>query len=376
MVLASHSSPRPPSGPSFSPFGLAPAFAGGPPAPLFGGPARPRTDWTDRLTPRGGRSASLVQGTGRAPTLAPRVPAGRPLPGPAPDAPRPPSRPGPPRPAPGPAPARRGPASGALRGRLAVAAVAAGALATAGHSMTGLESLAPSEDATTAELALAARGTPEADGATSSGGTGGSVLDAATAGVLPVPAAGTATPGVSTGTPSSTTAGGSTGTASGPVAGQVTSLAKAAQRAAGLAAARDAAAHPGFVKPAEGRLTSGFGARWGRSHRGIDIANAIGTPIVSVGDGEVIESGPASGFGMWVRVRLDDGTVNVYGHVNRSYVREGQRVRAGEEIAEIGNRGESTGPHLHFEVWLDGSRKINPLPWLAERGISLGSPQD
>jgi murein DD-endopeptidase MepM/ murein hydrolase activator NlpD len=51
-------------------------------------------------------------------------------------------------------------------------------------------------------------------------------------------------------------------------------------------------------------------------------------------------------------------------------------VRAGQQIAEIGNRGESTGPHLHFEVWTPGGAKINPLPWLASRGISLGTQQD
>jgi murein DD-endopeptidase MepM/ murein hydrolase activator NlpD len=246
-----------------------------------------------------------------------------------------------------------------------------------------LESLAPSDDATTAELALTARGTTDTAGAASAaGGTGGSVLDAATAGVLPVAAAGGAPSSVVTATaPSAAPAtGGTSSSAAAGFDGQVTSLTKAAQRAAAAAssaaAAQEAAARPEYAKPAAGRFTSGFGARWGRSHQGVDIAGPIGTPIVSVADGEVIESGPASGFGMWVRVQLDDGTVNVYGHVNRSYVREGQRVRAGEEIAEIGNRGHSTGPHLHFEVWLDGSRKVNPLPWLAERGISLGSTQD
>jgi murein DD-endopeptidase MepM/ murein hydrolase activator NlpD len=56
-------------------------------------------------------------------------------------------------------------------------------------------------------------------------------------------------------------------------------------------------------------------------------------------------SGPASGFGMWVRVRHDDGTVTTYGHINRSMARKGQQVGAGELIAEVGNRGRSTGPH-------------------------------
>jgi murein DD-endopeptidase MepM/ murein hydrolase activator NlpD len=126
-----------------------------------------------------------------------------------------------------------------------------------------------------------------------------------------------------------------------------------------------------FVRPVVGRLTSGFGARWGTSHRGIDIANSIGTPIYAVTDAVVEESGPASGFGLWVVLRHLDGSQSVYGHINRSFVRPGQRVAAGEQIAELGNRGFSTGPHLHFEVWRADGTKINPLSWLRERGIGF-----
>ncbi|MDQ2749322.1 MAG: M23 family metallopeptidase, partial [Actinomycetota bacterium] len=110
---------------------------------------------------------------------------------------------------------------------------------------------------------------------------------------------------------------------------------------------------------------------WGTFHGGDDIANAIGTPIVSVGDGTVIDAGPAEGFGQWVRVRLDDGTVTVYGHVDSFVAHKGDSVKAGQEIATMGNRGQSTGPHLHFEVWLGGTEKVDPLPWLAARGIHL-----
>jgi murein DD-endopeptidase MepM/ murein hydrolase activator NlpD len=126
-----------------------------------------------------------------------------------------------------------------------------------------------------------------------------------------------------------------------------------------------------FVKPVAGRLTSGFGARWGTSHFGIDIANSIGTPIFAVTDGVVEESGPASGFGLWVVLRHTDGTKSVYGHINRSLVDEGQRVSAGQQIAELGNRGFSTGPHLHFEVWDSDGTKLNPMPWLRQHGISF-----
>jgi murein DD-endopeptidase MepM/ murein hydrolase activator NlpD len=126
-----------------------------------------------------------------------------------------------------------------------------------------------------------------------------------------------------------------------------------------------------FVKPTNGIFTSGFGARWGVTHYGIDLANKIGTPIYAVTDGTVVESGPASGFGLWVRIKHAGGFTSVYGHINRSLVRAGQQVKAGQEIAEMGNRGNSTGPHLHFEIWDPSGRKINPLPWLATRGIRV-----
>jgi len=126
-----------------------------------------------------------------------------------------------------------------------------------------------------------------------------------------------------------------------------------------------------FVRPALGRLTSLFGARWGVTHYGIDIANAIGTPIYALTDGVVEESGPASGFGMWVVLRHPSGERTVYGHVNRSYVTVGQQIHAGEHIADIGNRGFSTGPHLHLEVWAPDGTKMNPIPWLARHGITF-----
>ncbi|WP_260191863.1 M23 family metallopeptidase [Actinophytocola gossypii] len=126
----------------------------------------------------------------------------------------------------------------------------------------------------------------------------------------------------------------------------------------------------GVVRPAEGTLTSTYGARWGTIHYGIDIANSIGTPILSAMSGEVIDSGPASGFGLWVRVQHADGLITVYGHINESLVSVGQQVAAGEQIATMGNRGQSTGPHLHFEVHQDGN-KIDPLPWLSSHGVNL-----
>ncbi|MBD0324355.1 MAG: M23 family metallopeptidase [Aldersonia sp.] len=132
-----------------------------------------------------------------------------------------------------------------------------------------------------------------------------------------------------------------------------------------------APAAPAAVRPVNGPVSSGYGARWGSMHYGVDFADPIGAPIRSVSNGTVIEAGPASGFGLWVRVKQDDGTTAVYGHVNeiKSYV--GQRVKAGDVIATVGNRGQSTGPHLHLEIWDANGRKTDPMPYLADRGVPL-----
>jgi murein DD-endopeptidase MepM/ murein hydrolase activator NlpD len=123
------------------------------------------------------------------------------------------------------------------------------------------------------------------------------------------------------------------------------------------------------IQMVTGRVTSGFGGRWGTRHEGLDIAAPIGTPIRVPFAGTVVDSGPASGFGLWVRVRHGDGTVTTYGHVNRSFVAKGQQVKAGQKIAEVGNRGHSTGPHLHIEVTTPAGTKINPKPWLDGHGV-------
>ncbi len=125
----------------------------------------------------------------------------------------------------------------------------------------------------------------------------------------------------------------------------------------------------GGVSIVRGVVTSGFGSRWGTKHYGLDIAAPIGTPIHTPLAGTVISSGPASGFGLWVRVRHADGTITVYGHINRSFVTVGQQVSAGQKIAEVGNRGQSTGSHLHIEVIDPSGTKINPKPWLDANGF-------
>jgi murein DD-endopeptidase MepM/ murein hydrolase activator NlpD len=143
-------------------------------------------------------------------------------------------------------------------------------------------------------------------------------------------------------------------------------------RAAAEAAAQAAAASTaGGVQMIVGRVTSEFGLRSGARHNGIDIAAPIGTPIRVPLDGTVIDSGPASGFGQWVRVRHADGTVTVYGHISASLVSVGEEVTAGQQIAKVGNEGVSTGPHLHFEVIPPGGGAINPRSWLDEHDISV-----
>ncbi|SOJ56870.1 Glycyl-glycine endopeptidase LytM [Mycobacterium simulans] len=130
---------------------------------------------------------------------------------------------------------------------------------------------------------------------------------------------------------------------------------------------------PLYVMPTRGIFTSSFGYRWGVLHAGIDLANAIGTPIYAVSDGVVIDAGPTAGYGMWVKLLHADGTVTLYGHVNTTLVSVGERVMAGDQIATMGNRGNSTGPHLHFEVLQGGSQRIDPVPWLAKRGLFVGN---
>lgn len=130
-------------------------------------------------------------------------------------------------------------------------------------------------------------------------------------------------------------------------------------------------AQNGVAKPADGAFTSGFGPRWGAFHAGIDIANAVGTPILAVMDGTVIDSGPASGYGQWIRIKHDDGAISVYGHMVTLDVGVGERVTAGQKIAGMGSLGFSTGSHLHFEILPDGSSAVDPVPWFADRGITI-----
>ncbi len=149
--------------------------------------------------------------------------------------------------------------------------------------------------------------------------------------------------------------------------------ARAEAQAAAEEAAREAA-RPKAVAPVDGaRLTSGFGARWGTFHYGIDLAAPMHTPEYAAVDGVVLRAGSASGFGLAVYILHENGDVTVYGHMDSILVEPGQYVEAGETIALLGNRGQSTGPHLHFEVHQGGEdgKRINPIAWLNARGVEV-----
>jgi murein DD-endopeptidase MepM/ murein hydrolase activator NlpD len=222
----------------------------------------------------------------------------------------------------------------AAKGRLLIASMAAGAAAAAAHTATGHADTPKTEPVLTANASAL---------------TGGSAGDATRgAQVIAVQPA-----------------------ASAAVHNQ--ELAKGVAYANDRAEREARLQQPLYVMPTQGIFTSNFGYRWGVLHAGIDLANSIGTPILAVTDGVVIDAGPASGYGMLVKLRHADGTVTLYGHVNTTLVSVGQRVMAGDQIATMGNRGNSTGPHLHFEVLQGGTERIDPVPWLAKRGLMVGN---
>jgi murein DD-endopeptidase MepM/ murein hydrolase activator NlpD len=124
----------------------------------------------------------------------------------------------------------------------------------------------------------------------------------------------------------------------------------------------------GMIWPSKGVLTSGYGMRWGRPHRGIDIAGPVGTPIYAVADGVVERAGwNNGGYGKLVDIRHPDGTMTRYGHNSKILVQAGQQVRQGQQITAMGSTGFSTGPHLHFEIHPGGKGAVNPIAFLPPR---------
>ena len=118
-----------------------------------------------------------------------------------------------------------------------------------------------------------------------------------------------------------------------------------------------------FMNPAEGYISSYFGPRWGRMHKGIDIAAPTGTPIYASDGGKVIYAGWMSGYGYLVQIDHNNGYVTYYAHCSKLHVNVGDSVARGELIADMGSTGNSTGPHLHFEVRLDNVCQ-NPINYV------------
>ncbi|MGN6324581.1 peptidoglycan DD-metalloendopeptidase family protein [Pseudolysinimonas sp.] len=162
-------------------------------------------------------------------------------------------------------------------------------------------------------------------------------------------------------------------------AGVAARAAAAAAAAAAQAAARISSS--GWADPAYGVLLDPFGLRfhpiyheW-KLHSGQDIANSCGAPIFAAAAGTVVYAGWMGDLGNFIQIRHDDGTVTGYGHIVNGgmLVRIGQRVGSGQQIAKIGTTGGSTGCHLHFMVYEGGSTLVNPVPFMRDRGVKLGS---
>ena len=111
------------------------------------------------------------------------------------------------------------------------------------------------------------------------------------------------------------------------------------------------------------RYTSGFGARWNRKHEGIDMAGPVGTPIYATGDGVIIYAGWMNGYGNLIKIKHELGTETRYGHLSKIRVKVGQKVSRNSLIGDMGNTGRSTGPHLHYEVRVDG-KAVNPMSFI------------
>jgi len=119
----------------------------------------------------------------------------------------------------------------------------------------------------------------------------------------------------------------------------------------------------GLIWPCDGVVVSGFGMRWGRMHEGIDIGCAYGTPNRAAASGTVIYAGWLGGYGNLVVVDHGNGLSTAYAHASSILVSVGQSVSQGQTVSLVGSTGHSTGPHLHFEVRVNGVA-VDPLPYL------------
>lgn len=121
---------------------------------------------------------------------------------------------------------------------------------------------------------------------------------------------------------------------------------------------------PTYIRPIRGgSLSSEYGYRWGSFHSGVDWAISQGNTVSAAAEGTVTRAGWFSGYGYCVDIQHNNGTMTRYGHLSAIYVSTGQHVSQGQSIAATGNTGQSTGPHLHFEIWI-GGRTVNPLNYV------------
>lgn len=118
-----------------------------------------------------------------------------------------------------------------------------------------------------------------------------------------------------------------------------------------------------FANPVSGSISSYMGARWGRTHKGIDVCAPAGTPIYAADGGTVVYSGWMTGYGNLIQLDHGNGYVTYYAHCNALYVPVGAKVAKGDLIAAVGSTGNSTGNHLHFEVRYNGT-VCNPLDYV------------
>jgi murein DD-endopeptidase MepM/ murein hydrolase activator NlpD len=119
----------------------------------------------------------------------------------------------------------------------------------------------------------------------------------------------------------------------------------------------------GLIWPAAGPITSPFGMRWGRMHDGIDIGAPMGAPIHAAASGQVIYAGWMSGYGNLTVIDHGGGIATAYGHQSKLEVSVGDQVTQGQQIGLVGSTGHSTGPHLHFEVRVNGA-PVDPMGYL------------
>ena len=128
---------------------------------------------------------------------------------------------------------------------------------------------------------------------------------------------------------------------------------------------RIAAQKAPFAMPVKAafRYTSSFGMRWGRMHKGTDMAAPMGTPVYATADGVVIYAGWLSGYGRLIKVQHEFGIETRFAHLSKIRVEKGQRVSRGDQIGDMGNSGLSTGPHVHYEVRVNG-KATNPMTYI------------